>query len=203
MNWIDSSQTTFVGPVAVSGVAAFSPACSGGGNCVPQPGTSQKLDSLVDRLMYRLAYRNGPGGESLVVNHSVTVASGKNRKSQNTSIRWYKINLTAGSPVVSQQGTLNADDGISRWMGSIAQDKVGNIALGYSASSAIVYPSVRFTGRVPTDNPGTMQAETVVKAGTGSQLQNLSRWGDYSAMTIDPVDDCTFWYTNEYMSTEA
>ena len=153
--------------------------------------------------MYRLAYRNGPGGESLVVNHSVTVASGKNRKSQNTSIRWYKINLTAGSPVVSQQGTLNADDGISRWMGSIAQDKVGNIALGYSASSAIVYPSVRFTGRVPTDNPGTMQAETVVKAGTGSQLQNLSRWGDYSAMTIDPVDDCTFWYTNEYMSPEA
>src|SRR5664279_1834825 len=84
-------------------------------------------------------------------------------------------------------------------MGSIAMDKAGDIALGYSASSASVYPSIRYTGRIPTDPLGKMEAESIVQAGSGSQLQNLSRWGDYSAMTVDPVDDCTFWYTNEYL----
>ena len=196
------TNTRLIGPTAVSGVAAFAPACGGGGNCVPQPGTSQKLDSLGDRLMYRLAYRNRAGAESLVVNHSVSV--GKNSRSQTTSVRWYQIGVSAsGTSSVLQQGTLSAADGTSRWMGSIAQDKVGNIALGYSASSSSVYPSVRFTGRVPSDTAGTMQAEIVAKAGNGSQLQNLSRWGDYSAMTVDPVDDCTFWYTSEYMAANG
>jgi hypothetical protein len=88
-------------------------------------------------------------------------------------------------------------------MGSIAMDKVGDIALGYSASSGSVFPSIRYTGRVPGDTLGTMEAENVTKTGTGSQLANLSRWGDYSAMTVDPVDDCTFWYTNEYLTSNG
>src|SRR5664279_805419 len=88
-------------------------------------------------------------------------------------------------------------------MGSIAMDKAGDIALGYSASSASVYPSIRYTGRVPTDSLGKMEAESIVQAGSGSQLQNLSRWGDYSAMSVDPVDDCTFWYTSEYLKTSG
>ncbi|HEY8819120.1 MAG TPA: hypothetical protein VIM25_09915 [Candidatus Limnocylindrales bacterium] len=88
-------------------------------------------------------------------------------------------------------------------MGSIAMDKVGDIALGYSASSGSVAPSIRYTGRVVTDPLGTLQAENVIKAGGGSQLPNLSRWGDYSAMTVDPVDDCTFWYTSEYLKTSG
>jgi hypothetical protein len=111
--------------------------------------------------------------------------------------------LDSATPVVRQQSTLGASDGIHRWMGSAAMDQAGDIAVGYSASSASVYPSIRYTGRVESDPLSTMQAETIVKAGTGSQLQNLSRWGDYSAMTVDPVDDCTFWYTSEYLKTNG
>jgi hypothetical protein len=206
VDWNIPANTTFSGPTKIT-VAAFSAACNGGGNCIPQPGTSQKLDSLADRLMYRLAYRAfADGHEALVVNHSVTV--GSNRKNQVASVRWYELrnptgsSMAAGTPVVFQQGTL-ANDGIFRWMGSIAQDKQGNIALGYSASSSTVKPSIRYTGRLATDALGTMQTETILKAGGGSQMQNLSRWGDYSAMTVDPVDDCTFWYTSEYLKANG
>jgi hypothetical protein len=191
-------NATFTGPTNIP-VAAFSAACSGGGACIPQPGTSNRLDSLGDRLMYRLAYRNlGNGVESLLVNHSVTVSG--NRRSSLTGVRWYEIRTPNGTPTVYQQGTF-APDSTSRWMGSIAMDKVGDIALGYSASSGSVYPSIRYTGRVQNDplGLGKMEAENSILAGSFSQTGTLHRWGDYSAMTVDPVDDCTFWYTNEYL----
>jgi len=111
--------------------------------------------------------------------------------------------MAAGTPVVYQQGTLSASDGVSRWMGSVAMDKVGNIALGFSASSSSVLPSIRYTGRVPADTLGTMQSENIIQAGGGSQTGTLHRWGDYSAMTLDPVDDCTFWYTSEYLKASG
>ena len=82
-------------------------------------------------------------------------------------------------------------------------DKVGNLALGYSASSGSLHPSIRFTGRAPGDLPGFLAIETSILDGTGSQTRNLSRWGDYSGMTIDPTDDCTFWYTNQYLKTDG
>ncbi len=194
-------NTTFTGPTNIP-VMTFNAACSGGGACIPQPGTSNKLDSLGDRLMYRLAYRNRSGVESLLVNHSVTV--GTNKKTSVTSVRWYEIRNPNGTPSVFQQGTLSTADKIHRWMGSIAMDKVGNIALGFSASSSSVYPSIRYTGRVPTDPLGTMQSENIIQVGTGSQSTfQLHRWGDYSAMTVDPVDDCTFWYTTEYLKSNG
>lgn len=206
VDWASPANSTFSGPVSIA-VAPFAAACNGGGACIPQPNTSQKLDSLADRLMYRLAYRNLGDHESLVVNHSVGV--GTTKPKQVTSVRWYELRNTTGStialatPVVYQQGTLGTSDGIHRWMGSIAMDKQGNIALGYSASSGSVKPSVRYTGRLAADTLNTMQTELHVKAGGGSQLQNLNRWGDYSAMTVDPVDDCTFWYTNEYLKSNG
>lgn len=202
VDWTTPANTTMSAPTSVS-VASFSAACNGGGACIQQPGTRQQLDSLGDRLMYRLAYRNRAGVESLVVNHSVS--AGGSRKSAVTSVRWYELGnptgstLAAGTPVVRLQGTVASGDGINRWMGSIAMDKFGNIALGYSASSSSVFPSIRYTGRTPADAPGTMATENILKIGGGSQLPNLSRWGDYSAMTVDPIDDCTFWYTNEYL----
>jgi hypothetical protein len=193
------ANTTLTGPLNLA-VAVFTPAC-GGGTCIAQPGTSTQLDSLADRLMYRFAYRNGTGGETAVVNHSVK-ASG-NKHSQVVGVRWYQLgNLTGGTPSIVQQGTFSPD-GNSRWMGSIAMDKVGNIAVGYSVSSSTIFPSIRFTGRNPTDPLGTMQAETTVQPGGGSQTGNLHRWGDYSAMTVDPTDDCTFFYTNEYLKTSG
>ncbi len=207
VDWATPANTKLTGPTAIP-VAAFNTACSGGGTCIPQPNTSQKLDSLGDRLMYRLAYRHfADGHEALVVNHAVSV--GVNKRNSVTSVRWYELRnpsgstMVAGTPNVFQQGTLSTADGTHRWMGSIAMDKAGDMALGYSASSSTLFPSIRYTGRVPTDAAGTMQGETVIQAGGGSQLTNLSRWGDYSAMTVDPADDCTFWFTSEYLKSSG
>jgi hypothetical protein len=185
------SNSTFTGPTVIN-VAAFSPLC-GGGTCVPQPSTTQQLDSLADRLMYRLAYRNFGSHESLVVNHSVVAGSGG-------GIRWYEIQNPSGTPVVAQQSTF-APDSNYRWMGSVAMDQAGDLAVGYSVSSSSLSPSVRFAGRVPTDPASTLESEVNIVSGSGSQTGSLSRWGDYSAMQIDPVDDCTFWFTEEYMKT--
>jgi hypothetical protein len=193
VDWANPANTALTGPTSLA-VAAFTAACNGG-TCIPQPGTRQQLDSLGDRLMYRLAYRNRGGTESLVVNHSITAGS-------SVGVRWYELRVAGGSVSVAQQGTY-APDAAFRWMGSIAMDKVGNIALGYSKSSSTIFPSIAITGRVPGDPPGTLQAETVVKAGAGSQGRRLARWGDYSAMSVDPVDDCTFWYTTEYLKASG
>jgi hypothetical protein len=190
VDWATPSNSTFSGPTNIA-VTAFSEAC-GGGTCIPQPSTTQRLDSLADRLMYRLAYRNFGTHESLVTNHSVTAGTTA------SGVRWYELRSPNGTPVVHQQGTYSPD-ATSRWMGSIAMDQQGNMLLGYSASSTSVRPSIRITGRASGDALGAMQAETSVTAGVGSQTGGLSRWGDYSAMTVDPVDDCTFWFTTEYL----
>ena len=188
------ANSTFVGPTNFP-VAAFSAACNGGGTCIPQLGTSQQLDSLADRLMHRLAYRNFGDHEALVVNHSVTAGS-------SVGVRWYEIRSPNGTPTVFQQGTY-APDSNYRWMGSVAMDKVGNIALGYSISSSTLKPGIRYTGRAPNDPLGTLQAESTILNGGGAQNGGLTRWGDYTAMTIDPSDDCTFWYTNEYLKADG
>ena len=197
MDFTTPANSTLSSPTNIP-VAAFNPACNGG-NCIPQPGTRQKLDSLADRLMYRLSYRNFGGYESLVVNHSVSVGKGKSGRS---GVRWYELRSPGGTPAVYQQGTFSPDS-TYRWMGSIAQDKLGNIAVGYSASSSSVAPSIRYTGRLVSDALGTLQTETVLKAGAGSQLTGLARWGDYSTMDVDPVDGCTFWYTTEYYTAAS
>jgi hypothetical protein len=176
-------------PVAIP-VTSFSEAC-GGGTCIPQPG-GQQLDSLGDRLMYRLAYRNFGGHEALVVNHSVAAGN-------SVGVRWYEIHDPNGTPTVFQQGTFAPPtDSNYRWMGSIAMDQAGDIAMGYSESSSSMSPSIFYTGRVPSDPSGDMESEASIYNGTGSQTgQYGNRWGDYSSMSIDPIDDCTFFYTNE------
>ncbi|HEY6874311.1 MAG TPA: carboxypeptidase regulatory-like domain-containing protein [Geobacteraceae bacterium] len=195
--WGSSPSASFTGPATV-GVASFSEACNGGGICIPQLGTSQQLDSLGDRLMYRLAYRNFSSHESLVVNHSVATGGAGNT----VGIRWYELQAPFTASPPSQQATY-APDANYRWMGSIAMDKLGDIALGYSVSSGSMYPAIAYTGRTSSDTPGTMGSETTIRAGGGSQTRNLSRWGDYSGLTIDPMDDCTFWYTNEYLPSSG
>jgi len=187
------NQSTFTGPTSIPGVAAFTAPCTNTPDCVPQPGTTMSLDSLGDRLMYRLAYRNFGDHESIVANHTVVAPNG------NTGVRWYEIRDPNGAPTVYQQGSF-APDSDYRWMASIAMDQSGNIAVGYSVSSSATYPSIRYTGWEVGDTPGTLQAETSLVAGGGSQT-GYDRWGDYSAMRIDPIDDCTFWYTQEYQAT--
>jgi hypothetical protein len=192
-NFSSPSSSTFTGPTHVT-VANFSEAC-GGGTCIPQSGTTQQLDSLADRLMYRNAYRNFGDHEAIVINHSITAGS-------STGVRWYEVRSPNATPTVFQQGTFSPDSNF-RWMGSIALDQNGNIAVGYSVSSSSMHPAIRFTGREPGDPLNTMQAETSIIEGTGSQTSGLRRWGDYSAMRIDPTDDCTFWYTTEYLKSNG
>jgi len=193
VDWASPGSSSLTGPTKISG-AAFTEACNGG-TCITQPGTTQRLDSLADRLMFRLAYRNFGDHEALVVNHSVDVSG-------HSGVRWYEVRSPSATPTLFQQGTFSPDTN-HRWMGSMAMDQAGNMLLGYSVSGA-VRPSVRYTGRLATDALGTMQAESELLAGTGVQTgSSLSRWGDYSAMTIDPSDDCTFWYTQEYIKANG
>ena len=143
--------------------------------------------------MYRLADRVFSDHAAMVVNHSVTAGSG-------VGVRWYELRhpVAGGAFSLFQQGTF-APDSAYRWMGSAAMDGAGNIALGYSKSSGSIYPSIAFTSRTPTTPAGTMGAETILQAGSGAQT-TYSRWGDYTSLRIDPTDDTTFWYTNEYYS---
>lgn len=198
VNWANPASTTFSSTPTSLPVASYAAACNGG-TCVPQKNVSQKLDSLADRLMSRLAYRNLGTYDSVVVTHSVQI--GNFRKGGNTAVRWYEVRNPVTATAVYQQGTFNPDTTF-RWMGSMAQDKQGNMAMGYSVSGTGLFPGIRYTGRAAADTLGTMQTETAIFDGTGSQSgSNLSRWGDYSSMTVDPVDDCTFWYTTEYLKT--
>jgi hypothetical protein len=191
VDWATPANSTFTGPTTLP-VAAFTPACTTGGACVPQAGTTQKLDSLGDRMMYRLAYRNFGDHQSLVANHSINAGS-------SVGVRWYEIRDPNGTPTVYQQGTY-APDAAYRWMGSAAMDGSGDIALGFSTSSSTVNPGIHYTAHLVGDPPGVMgQGEGVLVNGTGSQTGGLNRWGDYSSLNVDPTDDCTFWYTSEYL----
>ena len=199
MDWMDPANSTLTGPTVLS-VNAFSTLCPGVESCVPQPGASLGLDSLSSRLMAQFQYRRVGNTESLWANH--TINSGGV-----AAVRWYEIGLSRSgglvTPAINQQGTYAPSDGVWRWMGSIAADKDGNVALGYSASSASVYPGIRYVGRLANDTVNLLpQAEVTMTAGNGSQTGS-SRWGDYSAMTVDQVDDCTFWYTNQYLAATS
>ncbi len=179
-------------PTTIS-VANENLACGDGGTCVPQLGTTRTLDTLGDRLMYRFAIRHFADHDRAVINHSVANGS-------QVAVRWYELYDPAGSVTLNQQGTF-APDTTYRWMASMAEDQAGNIGLGYSASSSTIHPGIRFTGRVPSDPLGTMETEASIVAGAGSQTPYPSagnRWGDYTAMVVDPADDCTFWYVDQY-----
>ncbi|MCA9922046.1 MAG: hypothetical protein KC421_06735 [Anaerolineales bacterium] len=173
-------------------------------DCLPQPGITnptQFLDvqSYRQRPIWRLAYRNFKSYESLVTNQSVEASPGV------AGIRWYEIRRTNGTYSLYQQGTYAPGDGVHRWMGSVAQDGRGNIALGYSVVNGVdVYPGIRYTGRLSGDPLGQMTlGEGVIVNGSGVQTTTNSRWGDYTSMNVDPVDDCTFWYVNEYYTADG
>jgi len=193
------SNSTFTGTggtMPVPGVASFSLACNGG-TCIPQRGVADLLDSLGDRLMYRLAYRNFSNHQTWLVSHSVTAGS-------SVGERWYEFRAPESSTALStyQQGTF-APDNNYRWMGSIAMDSSQDIALGYSVSGSGLYPSISYTGRTTSDPLGTMETEASIVSGTGSQTDTSNRWGDYTSMALDADDDCTFWYTNQYYMVNA
>ncbi len=197
VNWVDPSESTFTGPTLIP-VAAFTGLCSAEGghdDCVPQPTAgSDQLEALSDRLMYRLVYRNFSDHTTLLVSHSVVAGS-------SGGPRWYEIHNPETGPSVFQSGTY-APDSSYRWMPSMAMDQNQDIAVGYSKSSGNAgdYPSLLYAGRTPSDAAGTLETEVILKQGEGSQSgDGYDRWGDYTSMTVDPTDDCTFWFTEEYL----
>jgi hypothetical protein len=165
-------------------------------DCVKQPGTIYQLDTLGDRLMYRLAHFNEHGTQHFLVAHSVNNTTA-------VATRWYEFRSQGLGNVKKlslYQSGQTPDDGEYRWMGSVAMDKTGNIALGYSRSSAATgdYPSIYYAGQTAGDPLGTTETEALIKQGSGSQTDTVDRWGDYSSMALDGNDSCTFWYTTEY-----
>jgi hypothetical protein len=183
-------------------VASFDsifPCAPGSRDCLPQPGITnpaQYLDILSyrQRPTFRLAYRSFGTYEALVTNQSVEALPGV------AGARWYEIRRINGSYSVYQQGTYAPNDGVHRWMGSVAQDALGDMALGFSVvNGTTVFPGIRYTGRLKGDPLGQLTlGEGTIIDGSGVQRTTNSRWGDYTDMTVDPTDDCTFWYVNEY-----
>jgi hypothetical protein len=200
------------GPTLLQGIG--SPPCVSGANspardCVPQPPPAvptDYLDNISGHYMYRLAYRNN--GTAAVPQESLVVSGpSSGSDSLHGAVEWFEFRnagSTTSQPTIFQTGTFDPDTHY-RWLPSIAMDRAGNIALGYSKSSTTVRPGIYITGRLATDAVNTMGAELQLQPGIGSQIGASAgnRWGDYSAMTVDPIDQCTFYYTNEYLKTDG
>jgi hypothetical protein len=192
VDWAQPSQSTF-NAIATLPVDPWTYL---DGGLIPQPRSQKLLAAMGGFLMSRVGYRNFGDHESLVLNH--TVAAGRSI----AGVRWYEIRNPSSSPVLYQQGTY-APDSLARWLGSAAMDGAGDIALGFSTSSTKFAPAVRYAGRLATDPLGTLaQGEGTIIAATGVET-GTTRWGHYSRIAIDPVDDCTFWYTNEYFAHDS
>jgi hypothetical protein len=191
VNWTTPTSSTFTGPTSFT-VASFTRPSTR----VPQLNSTETLDTLGDRLMSWLQYRNINGVQSLWVSRTVVADT-------SMGVRWMEVRNMSTTPVVYQEGTY-APDANYRWMPSLAVDKFGNMAIGYSVSSSTMYPAIRYAGRLLTDSLGTLgQTEVSLIEGTGSQSGGYNRWGDYSSMSVDPVNDCTFWFTTEYYETTS
>jgi len=182
VNWSNPSKSTFTQTPKLITVDAYQTAGS-----VAESGGSA-LDSLSDRPMYQL--QKATDG-TLWFDHSVQVGT-------QAGVRWYQLDPAKAK--ILQQSTFAPKDGLSRWMGSLAVDKVGNMGVGYSVSSSTSFPSINYATRKADDTKNKLTAEGKIVKGTGSQ-SGISRWGDYSQMSIDPTDGCTFWYTQEYYLT--
>jgi hypothetical protein len=191
VNWTTPTSSTFTGPTSFA-VASFTRPSTR----IPQLNSAETLDTLGDRLMSWLQYRNVNGVQSLWVSRTVVAGT-------SMGLRWMEVRNMSTTPVVYQEGTY-APDANYRWMPSLAVDKFGNMAIGYSVSSSTMYPAIRYAGRLVADPLNTLgQTEVSLIEGTGSQSGGYNRWGDYASMSVDPVDDCTFWFTTEYYETTS
>lgn len=193
VDWENPANTKASGPVKIN-VAPYHYLCNGQlSNCVPQPGTDQRLDAQGDKIMQRLVYRRIGDHESIVAAHSIATKAGGG------GVRWYEFRLDEKrDPVLYQQGTY-APDGFYRWMPSIAMDKKGDIGVGYSFGGSANFAGQRFAARLAGDAKGALTLqETVLVNGEAAQTNTL-RWEDYTTTAIDPSDDCTFWYVGDYL----
>ncbi|WP_281330023.1 DUF11 domain-containing protein [Polyangium sp. 6x1] len=198
VDWTTPANSTF-NLVTTLDTASFdsSLGCNPGiRDCIPQPGTAQKVDALSNRLMHRLQYRNFGAHQAMVVSQTVDATVDDTNRA---GIRWYELRNTGAGWSIFQQGTFAPNDGVHRWMPSAAMDGKGNIAIGYTVSNGTnTFPGLRYTGRHSTDALGSLpQGERVLVTGAVAAT-TTNRWGDYASMNVDPVDDCTFWFTGEH-----
>jgi len=202
VDWVTPANSTFTN--SSLSVTAYEPGCYNTAHppntfCVLEPsgppsGGRYEIDSVGDRLMPRMAYRNFGSYESFLVSHTVQVGINGSKR---TGVRWYELR-GSGTPTVYQSGTINPDTALFRFMPSMAQDHDGNAAVGYSISSTGAHPGIRASWwNLPS---ATKPVELRIYSGSGDS-QGAKNWGDYSSMTVDPVDDCTFWYVNQYLES--
>ncbi len=198
VDWNTPSNSTLTGPTDITVPAFNDMLCANQAACIPQPYPGKLLDAMSDRLMPGLDYRNFGGHETLVVNQTVTADAAGNPPS---GIRWYELDTSsagAGDWSLAQSGTYDPADGLSRWVGSIAMDHSGDMALGYSVAGTSTAPAIAYTGRLSSDAAGKMtEPETTLVSGFGVETEENS-WGGHSSMTVDPANGCNFWFGNEY-----
>lgn len=197
VDWIRPALSTFSGPSKSTAPASWATAPS----TVPEQG-GNALDTLRTRLMMQNQYTNLGGVESLWNSHTV-----RGSTTSQAAVRYYQVAVTGGNvgSTTTQASTFNPSTTVSRFIPSVAVDRAGDMAIGYSTSSSTTFPAIKYAGRLSDDAVNTItQTETSLIDGTGSQSGNCdgtcTRWGDYSAMTLDP-DGCTFWFTSEYYAT--
>lgn len=198
VDWTTLANNTFTGPVAIA-LPAYTDACNNLKPCIPQPNTTNVLQGWGDRLMQRITYRNFGTYESVLMAHAVTQGTGT---AAHASIRWYEFR-TPLTPAIYQSSTYAPDKTTYRWVPSIAQDQFGEMALGYNVSSSTVNPGIAYAVRVPTDRLNTFEAEQTLVTGGGAQTTGNQNWPSFTSMTVDPVDDCTFYYTAQYYATSS
>jgi hypothetical protein len=205
----ERAESSFAMPLAVAAFNPLSPGIVAGNRRdvrQPAPATdTSRLQAIQDRLMHRLQYRNRGGFESFILNHTVNVGPDNTAAGYRGGIRYYELRQTlpvGGGISIFEQATFAPADTETRWMGSAAVDNQGNLAFGYSVSSLTVFPSIRYAGKLAGEAPALL-AETNGITGSGVQTSTGNRWGDYSMMAVDPADDCTFWYSQEYYTAAS
>jgi hypothetical protein len=197
VNWTTPGSSTLTSLPQVNAPEFDTELCNFSRSCIRQPSPGERLDPLAQFTMYRAMYRNFGDHQSLLVNHTVDV-TGRSI----AGVRWAELRDSGSGWSLYQTGTISPTND-HRWTGSIAMDKVGDIAVGYNVSSSSVKPSIRYVTRAAGDPLGTMGSEVTLQAGAGVQQSSSSRWGDYAAMSVDPADGCTFWYTTEYYANNG
>ena len=197
VDWNTPANSTFTGPFSIE-VSEFDTNL-GGTNfddlSVTQP-SGTNLFPLKQPLMWRVQHRT-IDGKQYIVGNMVTDVDGNDLH----GVRWFQLERLASTITegwtLADEGTYSLGDNVNRWMASTAMDGDGNIAIGYNVSNTSTYPGMRYAGRLTTDTPGTMpRGEHTIIEGTASN--SSGRWGDYSSLSVDPVDECTFWYTAQY-----
>ncbi len=198
IDWTNGgNNSTFTGPVA-NVLPAYTDACNNFKPCVPEPGTTNLLQGWGDRLTGRVVYRNFGTYESVVMTHAITRTTTAGSRA---AIRWYEYR-TPLTPVIFQSGVISPDT-TWRWLGAINEDQFGDIAVGYNVSSTTVSPGLRYSGHAFSDKAGVMEPEVTLVSGAGSQNGTNKNWSSFQGMALDPVDDCTFWFTGQYYTTSS